>query len=190
MTPFLQLAAVLAIIITTAKLAGYVSTKIGQPSVFGELLLGIILGPSLLNDHLPSYGCPLGEESANSASWGVMLLKFLPGWNATFATWQRMHVFQPSLERWVSSSWWNWSGGGCCWGWTSSMLVPGIDIGATSVSIRPNLMEWAMRTRVGWGCWARQYRVDDVLVILLHSTYVACRAGRSGIDPSCSFWEK
>ena len=49
MTPFLQLIFALIVILFAAKLAGYLATLIKQPSVFGELLVGVILGPSLLN---------------------------------------------------------------------------------------------------------------------------------------------
>ena len=49
MTPFLQLVFELAIILLAAKAAGYISLRLKQPSVLGELLVGVILGPSLLN---------------------------------------------------------------------------------------------------------------------------------------------
>jgi len=49
MTPFLQLTFALAIIISLAKLGGYLSFRIGQPAVLGELLVGILLGPSILD---------------------------------------------------------------------------------------------------------------------------------------------
>jgi|GEM_PF-6939893 len=39
----------LALILFAVKLMGHLSTKIGQPSVLGKLLVGIILGPTLLN---------------------------------------------------------------------------------------------------------------------------------------------
>ena len=44
MNPFLQLATELAIILLTAKTAGYLSTRLNQPSVLGELLAGLLLG--------------------------------------------------------------------------------------------------------------------------------------------------
>jgi Kef-type K+ transport system membrane component KefB len=81
MTPFLQLALTLAIIITAAKLGGYLSYRIGQPAVLGELIVGIILGPSVLNilgtpyftdQHLP-------EVIHQLAEMGVLLLMFLAG---------------------------------------------------------------------------------------------------------------
>ena len=44
-----QLFLVLALIIAAAQFAGAAARSIGQPRVFGELLAGVILGPTLLN---------------------------------------------------------------------------------------------------------------------------------------------
>lgn len=63
----------LAIIVFAVKLLGHWSVKLGQPSVLGKLLAGIILGPSLLNFIHPS---PLISELAEV---GVILLMFLAG---------------------------------------------------------------------------------------------------------------
>lgn len=63
----------LVLIIFAIKLLGHLSTKIGQPSVFGKLLVGIILGPSLLNIVQPN------DFIANLAQIGVILLMFLAG---------------------------------------------------------------------------------------------------------------
>jgi len=49
MSIFLQLAFLIAVILLAAKAAGYLSVRLGQPSVLGELLVGILLGPSLLD---------------------------------------------------------------------------------------------------------------------------------------------
>lgn len=49
MKPFLQAALALALIIAVSKIAGGVSKRIGQPAVFGELLAGLLLGPTLLD---------------------------------------------------------------------------------------------------------------------------------------------
>ena len=43
-TPFLNFIAALSIIIVVAKTSGYLSTRLGQPAVLGELIAGIILG--------------------------------------------------------------------------------------------------------------------------------------------------
>ncbi|WP_102347722.1 cation:proton antiporter [Bacillus sp. Marseille-P3661] len=63
----------LAVIIFAVKLFGHLSTKIGQPSVFGKLLVGIILGPSLLNIIHPN------ALISELAEVGVILLMFLAG---------------------------------------------------------------------------------------------------------------
>jgi Kef-type K+ transport system membrane component KefB len=39
----------LSIVLLTAKYAGYLSVKIGQPMVFGKIALGLILGPTILD---------------------------------------------------------------------------------------------------------------------------------------------
>ncbi len=49
MTMFLALATLLG----TAKLAGELTQKLGQPSVLGEILAGILLGPSVLGHFRP-----------------------------------------------------------------------------------------------------------------------------------------
>ena len=49
MPHLLQLILLLVIIIVAAKAAGAISVRLGQPSVFGEILMGLILGPSVLN---------------------------------------------------------------------------------------------------------------------------------------------
>lgn len=49
MTHFLQILLLICIVIFAAKMAGALSIRFGQPSVFGEILIGLILGPTVLN---------------------------------------------------------------------------------------------------------------------------------------------
>jgi Kef-type K+ transport system membrane component KefB len=81
MTPFLQLSLALAMIIAFAKAGGYISYRIGQPSVLGELIVGILLGPSVINLlHLPFFSDEhLPEVIHMFAEIGVMLLMFIAG---------------------------------------------------------------------------------------------------------------
>ena len=81
MTPFLQLIFILAILIVAAKSAGYLSTLAHQPAVLGEILVGLLLGPSLINIlHLPILeGEVLGETIHELAEIGVLLLMFVAG---------------------------------------------------------------------------------------------------------------
>ena len=45
----LQLLLLLSLIIAAAKLSGAAATRLGQPAVFGEILVGLLLGPTVLN---------------------------------------------------------------------------------------------------------------------------------------------
>lgn len=63
----------LAIILIASKVAGSISVKLGQPSVLGKLLVGIVLGPSVLG---------LVNETETLAAFsqiGVILLMFIAG---------------------------------------------------------------------------------------------------------------
>ncbi|MBD1371198.1 cation:proton antiporter [Hazenella sp. IB182357] len=63
----------IVLILFAVKIAGHISKKLGQPAVMGELLIGVILGPSLLGWLEIT---PLIEELAEI---GVILLMFLAG---------------------------------------------------------------------------------------------------------------
>jgi Kef-type K+ transport system membrane component KefB len=49
MTPFMQLLLVMALLIGGAKLAAIFSLRLGRPTLFGALIFGLLLGPSLLD---------------------------------------------------------------------------------------------------------------------------------------------
>ncbi|GHV21817.1 cation/H(+) antiporter [Clostridia bacterium] len=53
-TPVAMLLLQVIAILCTARIFGYLFVKIGQPSVVGEILAGIVLGPSVLAHYLPS----------------------------------------------------------------------------------------------------------------------------------------
>jgi Kef-type K+ transport system membrane component KefB len=69
----LEMLPLLAAILIGAKLAGRLSQRFGLPAVFGELLLGLAIGPSLFNLIQPS------EPLALLAEIGVILLMFRAG---------------------------------------------------------------------------------------------------------------
>jgi monovalent cation:proton antiporter-2 (CPA2) family protein len=63
----------LAIILIASKIAGGVSARLGQPSVLGKLLIGIMLGPSVL-------GLVTNTDTlAQFSQIGVILLMFIAG---------------------------------------------------------------------------------------------------------------
>lgn len=53
--PLALLLAQIVSIIIAAKLFGWICTKIGQPSVIGEMIAGIVLGPSLIGSYFPEF---------------------------------------------------------------------------------------------------------------------------------------
>ena len=178
MTPFLQLALALAVMILLAKVGGYLSYRLGQPAVLGELLMGIILGPSVINflkipiftdGHLPEMISHLGEL-------GVMLLMFLAG----------LELHTSELAR---------SGKVAFLAGTLGVIFPllfsfglgllfsldvihslflGLTLAATSVSISAQtLMELdRLRTKVGVGLLSAAV-LDDILVVLGLSIFTA-----------------
>lgn len=88
MTPDLNVAVVvadIALVLAAAALMGAVARKLGQPPVVGEIVTGILLGPSLLgllpgdlNETLfPAYARPY---LAMIAQVGLLLFMFLVGW--------------------------------------------------------------------------------------------------------------
>ena len=60
---------------------GYLSSELGQPAVAGEVLVGLILGPSVLNFlHWPVFTTDhLGEMITYPAELGVLLLLIIAG---------------------------------------------------------------------------------------------------------------
>jgi Kef-type K+ transport system membrane component KefB len=66
---------ILAVVLVAAKLAGVLAERYGQPAVLGELLAGILLGPSLLGI-LPQAGAAGHDVIAFLAELGVVLLLF------------------------------------------------------------------------------------------------------------------
>ena len=81
MLPFLQYIFAIAVIIAAAKAGGYLSLRLGQPAVAGKVLVGLLLGPSVLNFFsLPIFtDSHLGESIIHMAELGVLLLMFIAG---------------------------------------------------------------------------------------------------------------
>ncbi|MFN8377491.1 MAG: cation:proton antiporter [Anaerolineae bacterium] len=73
----------LAIIILAARLAGTLARRLGQARVLGELIVGVLLGPTLLNimhaQSLGIEGAHLDETIHLLAEIGVLLLMFKVG---------------------------------------------------------------------------------------------------------------
>ena len=181
MSTFLQLALLISIILFSAKFAGYLSVRLGQPSVLGELLVGILLGPSLVDLlNLPFIEHSLVETVDEFAEIGVLLLMFIAGLELHFGEMRQnlrvavsagfLGVMLPILLGW---------GVGLLFGLDQPVSIfLGLTLGATSVSISAQtLMELkALRSRVGLSMLGAAV-FDDILIILFLSVFLAVQAG-------------
>jgi Kef-type K+ transport system membrane component KefB len=185
MTTFLQLALLLSIILLSAKLAGYLSVRLGQPSVLGELLVGILLGPSVLDMlHLPFIDPAIAHTIAELGELGVLLLMFMAGLELHLDELTKntrvaalggfLGVAVPTALGW---------GVGRLFGLDNNTAIfLGLTLGATSVSISAQtLMELkVLRSRVGLSLLGAAV-FDDILVILFLSIFLAVAAGAGNI---------
>src|SRR5512138_1312519 len=188
MSPFLQLALTLVIILVAAKLSAYLSTRLHQPAVLGEILVGLLLGPSVLDIlHLPLLAnTHLGETIHELGELGVLMLMFLAGLElhlSELANNLKVSMLAGTLGVAVP----------VILGWGLGLLLGldpqpavylGLTLGATSVSISAQtLMELrVLKSRVGLGLLGAAV-FDDVLVILLLSSFLAFTGGAVGIGP-------
>ena len=182
MTPILQLLLILAILITAAKGAGYLATRLKQPSVLGQLLIGLVLGPSLLglfqwnvlDEHLSQ------EVVFELAEIGVIFLMFVAGLEVDIREMLRagrvavlagaMGVITPIVLGAGVSLLFNYP--------VPESLFIGLILSATSVSISAQtLLELkVLRSKEGLALLGAAV-VDDVLVILALSIFLAVGTG-------------
>ncbi|MCX7668893.1 MAG: cation:proton antiporter [Anaerolineae bacterium] len=190
MTPFLQLIFALMIIIAAAKAGGWIAVRLRQPAVLGELLIGVVLGPSLfdllhwsllLNPAEPHL---LSEEIFELAELGVVCLMFLAGLEVEVDEMRRAGrvavlsgvsgVIAPLLLGALAALPFGYRG--------NAAFFAGIILTATSVSISAQtLFELdALRSREGVALLGAAV-VDDVLVILLLSVFLALSDSSAGL---------
>lgn len=186
MSPFLQFALLLSIFLISAKIGGFLSTRLGQPSVLGELIVGVILGPSLLDVlHMGFLDFSLMEEFVHEfAELGVLVLMFLAGLELHFsdlARNRRVSILAGSLGVVVPVSLGFFVGRILGMPFDQATFL-GLTLGATSVSISvQTLMELkVLRSRVGLSLLGSAV-FDDILVILLLSIFLALASGTGGI---------
>ncbi|MBI4277206.1 MAG: cation:proton antiporter [Armatimonadetes bacterium] len=174
----------LGLIIAAAKAAGWASLRLGQPAVLGEILAGVLLGPSLLNVlEWPLFrGAGLGPVVAHLANLGVLFLMFIAGLETDLGQMRRV-------------------GRVAAYAGTAGVFVPlglgllvalpfgyalqtgvffGIVLAATSVSITvQTLIELGqLESREGTTLLAAAV-IDDVIAIVVLSVFVAL-AGAGG----------
>ena len=169
-----------------AKGSGYLSTRLGQPAVLGELLAGLVLGPTLLDMmHWSVFDDPHLEETLyHLAHLGVLFLMFVAGLEVDLEAMARsgkpavlagvLGVIAPVILGIGTTLPFGFD--------VQRSLFMGLVLAATSVSISAQtLMELrVLRTRVGVALLGAAV-VDDVLVILLLSVFVAVASGGGGV---------
>jgi Kef-type K+ transport system membrane component KefB len=82
--PLAILLAQIVTIILVARFFGWVCRKIGQPTVIGEMIAGIVLGPSLIGMHFPEFSAMLfPKDSLGNLQFlsqiGLILFMFVIG---------------------------------------------------------------------------------------------------------------
>jgi Kef-type K+ transport system membrane component KefB len=190
MSDVLQLLFVLVIVLVAAKGSGLASSAIGQPAVLGELLAGVILGPSLINLFGAGFlDTPYLEEMTHLlAELGVIFLMFLAGLETDLGEVNKVRrlaflvgsigVLFPVLMG---------AGASVPFGFSAKECVfIGIILSATSVSISARtLMELGvLQSRQGLSILAAAV-IDDVIGLLVLSFFIAFAVqGNSGGGPA------
>ena len=190
----LQLILLLALGVAAAKTAGALARLVHQPSVFGEILVGLILGPTVLN----VLGWPMFTSAApgsmslldlvrDFAQIGVLLLMFIAGLETDLVQMRRVGkvafwsavggVILPMVCGAMTAVWF-----GLPLYWEA--IFVGAILTATSVSISAQtLLEiGALRTREGSTILGAAV-IDDVMGLIVLSVVVAlARASAVGMN--------
>lgn len=174
-----------ALIIGAAKTGGWASLRLGQPAVLGEILAGVLLGPSLLN----VLGWSLFHEEGlatvvgHLANLGVIFLMFMAGLETDLAQMRRVGrvaaiagtagVFVPLLLGLASALPFGYP--------LQQALFVGVVLTATSVSITvQTLIELGqLETKEGTTLLAAAV-IDDVIAIIVLSIFVALSGAGGG----------
>jgi Kef-type K+ transport system membrane component KefB len=180
--PAVALFLALGIMIVASRIGGTLARHVGQPRVLGELIIGVLLGPTVIDLlHAPIlHGIDLHETIRYLAELGVLLLMFIVGLEVNLKELAKVGkvagiagtvgalapvLLGVPLVLLFGYSW-------------QPALFAGVTLAATSVSISAQvLLELGvLRTKVGNALLATAL-IDDVLAILLVSLAVAISAG-------------
>ncbi|ODP29372.1 putative Na(+)/H(+) antiporter GerT [Paenibacillus nuruki] len=174
----------LVLILLGTKIAGHVSVRLGQPSVLGELLIGIVLGPAVLG------WIHQGSFIEYFAEIGVLLLMFMAGletdleqlkknWKSALAV-AVSGIILPLMGGFGVGEWFGFS--------VAHSLFLGVLLSATSVSITVQVLKEMNKldskeatTILGAAV------VDDVLVVILLAILTSFFSGGAGGDVSIQF---
>lgn len=187
--PAIALFLALGIIIIAARAAGIVARRFHQPRVLGELVIGVILGPTLLDIlHNPTFGmeqAQLGETIHELAELGVLLLMFKIGLDVhlnELLKVGRVAVVAGFAGAALPVALTLPSGLAFNYSWEPSLFA-GVTLAATSVSISAQvLLELGvLRTKEGNALLATAL-IDDVVAILLVSLTIAITGPEGNVE--------
>lgn len=184
MSEVIQLFLALGVLIIVAKTFGYLATRFRQPAVLGELIAGVIIGPSVLNFlHIAALfpnGTSVEHTVIEFAEIGVVLLMFSAGLEVDLGSLTKvgrtallagiLGVIAPIVIAAPTALLFDYAG--------ETAVFIGLILAATSVSISAQVMLelGVLHSREGLALLAGAI-VDDVLVILLMSLFIAVRPG-------------
>lgn len=186
MSEVIQLFLGLGILIAVAKIFGYAATRISQPAVLGELIAGVIVGPSVINLlHITALfpnGNSIEHTIIEFAEIGVVLLMFTAGLEVDLSSLTKVGrtaiaagaigVITPILIAAPTAYIFGYG--------DERAIFIGLILAATSVSISAQVMVelGVLNSREGLALLGAAI-VDDVLVILIMSLFLAIRPGES-----------
>ncbi|MDK8181185.1 cation:proton antiporter [Paenibacillus sp. UMB4589-SE434] len=175
----MELMLMLLIILVATKLAGDLSVRLGQPSVLGKLVVGILIGPAVLG------WVNEGHLISEMAEVGVILLMFIAGletdmeqlkknWKSAFAV-AIGGIILPFIGGYA---------GGAAFGLDSTQaMFVGLLLCATSVSISVQTLKDMnqLSSREGTTILGAAV-VDDVLVVILLAFMLSFLGGSADVS--------
>lgn len=167
----------IVLVLLSVKLAGDLSIRFGQPSVFGKLLVGLIIGPSFLGWIQQT---PLLTELAEL---GVLMLMFIAGLETDLVEFMKtargalvaavLGVIVPLIAGFALASVYGYS-------WAQSLFV-GTILVATSVSISVQTLRelGKLQTKEGFTILGAAV-IDDILGLIVLSIVLGLELGGGG----------
>ncbi len=172
----MNIALTLAIILIATTLAGHLCVRLGQPAVIGQMLVGIVLGPTILN------WVPLTPTLTAFADIGVVVLMFLAGLETDTRGLRRylmpsvavavLGILLPVGVTYLLARTWQLS--------VLTSLFTGIVFSATSVSISVAVLRelGVLRGRAGSIILGAAV-LDDVAAVILTGVFMGMAGGKS-----------
>ena len=165
------------LVLVSVKIAGDLSVRFGQPSVFGKLLVGLVIGPSFLGWIQPT------SLLSEFAEIGVLMLMFIAGLETDVAEFMKtaggaavaavLGVIAPLAAGFGLAMLYGYS-------WSVSLFVGSILV-ATSVSISVQTLRelGKLQTREGFTILGAAV-IDDILGLIVLSIVLGLELGQGG----------